>query len=222
MAGLADSSRETYMTGVRSLCVDLGVSTRSFSDTRVARAKRAVKRLRTRARRVRLPIAVCLAARLLSLLDARHADAASSMLAAFLCVGIYGLLRSGEMVSKDESASSPLLHRSVVWDPAAPPQWADLHIPASRTDYLRQGATVRLWANGSFSCPVARLARAWARAPDRSLEAPVFQSTVGKGLSSKGLQESLRSLCKSAGLDPSVYSSHRLRIEGATSLAWQA
>eukprot|EP00808_Paulinella_micropora_P031199 g58411.t1 len=209
-----------YVSAVRSFYIDLGFPIQAFNDPRVARMKRAVKRLRTRATRARLPVTVVLVARLLHTLPSISALGPDSiMIAAVLCVGVYGLLRSGEMVSKSESASAPLLRAHVAWDTAISPPWVDLFIPASKTDYMRTGSYVRLWRNNSATCPFSRLLAAWDAATDKRPTAPLFQDSKGTALSYTWLQKVLRSLVRAVGLDPSLYSSHSLRIGGATSLA---
>eukprot|EP00808_Paulinella_micropora_P003978 g9302.t1 len=99
------------------------------------------------------------------------------------------------------------------------PLWVNLLIPASKTDYMRTGSYVRLWRNNSETCPFSRLLAAWHAATDKRPTAPLFQASKGNALSYKWLQKVLRSLVKAVGLDPSLYSSHSLRIGGATSLA---
>eukprot|EP00808_Paulinella_micropora_P019961 g25966.t1 len=206
-------------TGACASFYNLGFSIQAFNDPRVARMKRAVKHLRTRATRARLPVTVLLVARLLYTLPSISALGPDSiMIAAVLCVGVYGLLRSGEIVSKSESASAPLLRVHVAWDAATSPLWIYLFIPASKTDYMRTGSYVRLWKNNPETCPFSKLLAAWDAATDRFPTTPLFQDTKCKALSYKWLQKVLRSLVKAVGLDPSFYSSHSLRIGSATSL----
>eukprot|EP00808_Paulinella_micropora_P012101 g82827.t1 len=221
------SSRNTYMTGVRSLCVDLGVDVSAFSCPRVARAKRALKMLRARATRSRLPITIPLACRLLDVLASCSvggggpltlSEQGIAMLRAAVCVGIYAL-RSGELVAKSQSASSPLRRRHILWDSLSPPRWVDIFIDASNSDWCRAGCTLRVFRNGSRSCPVVALEAVWALAVDQSPLASLLRDDRGKPLTYSWLQSSLRTLVRGAGLDDSLYASHSLRIDGATSLA---
>eukprot|EP00457_Paulinella_chromatophora_P007126 gb/GEZN01007146.1/.p1 GENE.gb/GEZN01007146.1/~~gb/GEZN01007146.1/.p1 ORF type:complete len:332 (+),score=37.90 gb/GEZN01007146.1/:161-1156(+) len=210
-----------YVSAVRSLCVGLGLPISSFSDARVRRVMRAIKRLRSRARRSRLPIIIPLATRMLQLLPLGPSSSLLVvMLAAVITTGIYGLLRSGEMVAKPHSASAPLRRCHVTWDAASPSMWVDLFIEASKTDICREGATtVRLHRNDTITCPVSNLWRAWVAAPNKLMSASLFQSEDGSPLSYSWLQSSLRDLISALGLDPALYGTHSLRIGGATSLA---
>eukprot|EP00808_Paulinella_micropora_P005494 g9121.t1 len=209
-----------YVAGLRSFCVDMGLSVAPFSDARVRRVRRAIiKRARSRAPRRRLPITVQLAVKMLGvLLTGKHCTE-SVMLAAIITTGIYALLRSGEMVVKADSSSAPLRREHVQWDSEVPPQWVDIFIEASKTDFCREGATLRLHRNESISCPFTRLQVAWNAAPNKLPWAPLFQSASGQPLSYSWLQSSLRRLVCEVGLDPALYGSHSLRIGGTTSLA---
>eukprot|EP00808_Paulinella_micropora_P000448 g49020.t1 len=226
--GAAATSLLSYLSGVRSLCVDLGVDVSAFSCPRVARAKRALKRLRARATRSRLPITIPLACRLLDVLASCSvggggplalSERCIAMLRAAVCVGIYALLRSGELVAKSQSASSPLRRRHILWDSLCPPRWVDIVIDASKSDWCRAGRTLRVFRNGSRSCPVVALEAVWALAVDQSPLASLLQDDRGKPLTYSWLQSSLRALVRGAGLNGSLYASHSLRIGGATSLA---
>eukprot|EP00808_Paulinella_micropora_P000087 g68173.t1 len=176
-------------------------------------------RARSRAPRRRLPITVQLAVKILGmLLTCKHCTE-SVMLAAIMTTGIYALLRSGEMVMKADSSSAPLRREHVQWDSEVPPQWVDIFIEASKTDFCRERATLRLHRNESISCPFTRLQVAWNAAPNKLQWAPLFQSASEQPLSYSWLQSSLRRLVCEVGLDPALYGSHSLRIGGATSLA---
>ena len=48
---------------------------------------------------------------------------------------------------------------------------------------------------------------------------PAFRNATGRQFSTGDITSAVRSLCAAAGLDPLLYSSHSLRIGGATDLA---
>jgi hypothetical protein len=214
--GLTASTIMGYLTAVRSICVDLGFPVTAFYDLRLRRVKRGIKKLRSRKARSRLPITIWLAARLIKSITAQD-GMAGTMLTAAICTGIYGLMRAGEMVEKSESGHQGLRRDHVFWDPDR--KWVDIRLDNSKTDYFREGVVIRLHANGSSTCPVAKLRAAWDAAVDDSPGAPVFQQANGAPCTYKWLQHSLRMVVDRIGLDKSDYGTHSLRIGGATSLA---
>eukprot|EP00808_Paulinella_micropora_P030480 g68745.t1 len=140
--GLKANTIFGYVAGLRSFCVDMGWSVAPFSYARVRRVRRAIKRARSWAPRRRLPITVQLAVKMIGvLLTGKHCTE-SVMLAAIITTCIYALLRSGEMVVKADSSSAPLRREHVQWDSEILPQWVDIFIEASKTDFCREGATL--------------------------------------------------------------------------------
>ena len=216
--GLAASTIIGYLTAVRSFCIDLGVSITAFNDQRLRRIKRGIKRLRSRAPRSRLPITIWLAAKILNIITSADGQT-GIMLAAVICSGIYGLFRSSELVPKMYHGllEGGLRRDHVFWDPQG--EWVDIRLDSSKTDYFREGTMVRLHRNGSSTCPVTHLRRAWQAAPNKSPSAFVFQDSKGRHLSYSWLQQSLRTVITRLGLNASLYGTHSLRIGGATSLA---
>eukprot|EP00808_Paulinella_micropora_P026633 g45998.t1 len=204
--GLAASTRETYLTCMRHywrFCGIFNMWEEAFlpplwllsSSLHICSQPCVVAR---RTSREHPPLAVKM---LGVLLTGKHCTE-SVMLAAIITTGIYALLRSGEMVVKADSSSVPLRREHVQWDSEVPPQWVDIFIEAAKTDFCREGATLRLHRNESISCPFTRL-----------------QSASGQPLSYSWLQSSLRRLVCEVWLEPALYGSHSLRIGGATSLA---
>jgi hypothetical protein len=146
------------------------------------------------------------------LLDLSDHD--SAMLWAAMCVGVYGLLRAGEFCAKAPTFS--FLRRSqVTWFP----DHVVIHLLESKTDVIREGVDVRVFANGSETCPVAALRAAFDSAPDHCPTAPAFQDSCGRPLLYSTLLASLKSLAVRLGYTAEELGCHSLRIGGASTMA---
>ena len=207
------ASIKGYLCAIKSACRSLGVPITGITTTRVQLLMRSVKKHSlSKPRLPRLPVTVWLLAKFRPLLDL--ADHDSAMLWAAMCVGVYGLLRAGEFCAKAPAFS--FLRRSQV-------TWCHdhvcIHLFESKTDVFREGVDVRIFANGSETCPVASLRAAFASAPDKRPAAPAFQDSCGRPLLYTTLLAAMRSLAGSLGYDPRVVGTHSLRIGGASTMA---
>lgn len=205
------------LSAVRSALLLMQRDISAFDDERLAVYIRGCrKKDRSRTRPLRVPITVWCLARFLRV--ANLSTHAGHSLFGALVVGHHGLLRASEFVSKTVTRPS-LLRRHVSFEtPVALPPRALLFIAQSKTDVFHEGATVALSANGGDLCPVRWLREVLANAPRKDPDAAVFQRADGSPASYDDLQAFIKALCASAGLDSARFSTHSLRIGGATTL----
>jgi integrase len=212
---LASSSIRNYLSAVRSFCVDIGASTLSFYDPTLVRLLEGITRLQRAndpaRKRVRLPITVSLLNRMIPKFPTSKAGI---MLRAACTTGVYGLLRAGEMTVKS-SRHNLLTRADITWSPDG----AEIHLKRSKTDYLRAGVTIKLFANGSLHCPIKLLRQAWEAAVDKAPSAALFQDGRGRPLKYVNLLKSIKGAIKALRLPLQHYSCHSLRAGGATTLA---
>lgn len=214
---LTSGSVRNYISAVRSLCVDIGASTAAFYDPTLVRLLEGMRRLERRdapsSRRTRLPITVWLLNRMLPMIPASRAG---TMIRAACAVGVYGLLRAGEMTVKS-SRYRMLTRADVTWTDGG----ADIHLRHSKTDYLRRGVTVKLFANGTQYCPIKLLRAAWDNAKREYPSSALFQDGNGQPLDYATLLKSIKTAI--GKLRPKLslrhYGCHSLRAGGATTLA---
>ena len=210
---LSYNTTKSYLCHAKSVVTMLGHDGKSFACPRLAHALRTIKRERgSKVRAKRIPITVSLLATFLPFLD--PSSTKHSALAAVLCVGVYGLFRSGELVPKDDSGAT-LLRRHILWDVDK----VTIHLDHSKTDPFRVGIDVVIYANSTDTCPFAAFFRHWEAAPKQHPNAPVFQNDDGSAFTYTQLNNSIKNLATVAGLDHTRFSGHSLRIGGATSLA---
>lgn len=211
--GSSYTSIKSYLFAIKHSCNVVGHSVAAFDEPRLQLILRAVKKqTHVKPRASRLPITVWILHRFHQFLDL--AEGSDAMLWAALCVGVYGLLRAGEFTVKGTSTST--LRRGDV-------QWLKthvvIHLRESKSDIFRSGVDIKIFANNLLSCPYQALKTAWTRSPVTSPSAPLFQYPTGRPLDYHFLQRALKVLTKRIGFDDARYSSHSLRIGGATTLA---
>lgn len=215
--GLIYRTIRTYITAVLHFNTTLGYDSRASLTPQVHKLLRGIRRLSDRHRREpRLPVTVWLLPHLLRRLTTSPGDI---HLGAAVVAGVFGLLRAGEFTAKIENpADEPprILTRSHC---ALSPDCVTLTLESSKTDPFRKGAQVKLFRTGGFVCPWRWVQLALQHAPNKTPGGALFQDSAGAPLTYTALQTGLRALVKAAGLDTTRYSTHSLRIGGATSLA---
>jgi len=122
------------------------------------------------------------------------------------------VLRSSEFIKKEEKPG--LLRRNIRWCENG----LNIHLENSKTDPFNQGTDIKIYATNNNLCPIKWIRRIWENAENKKEDAPVFQ-VQGKPLTYSGFQKALKLLIKNIKLDEKKYSSHSLRIGGATTLA---
>jgi site-specific recombinase XerC len=194
---------------------------------RLRRLIRGIKKLKGKPPAKRLALTVDKLRKLLSeILDAcgRSAYDAAALEAA-LTMGVYLLMRVSEFTSPKVKEHDPERHLNAADVQVLPsldnPQWMEVEIKASKTDCFREGITLKVYANGDRTCPVAAMAR-WLRVRASSgHDQPLFVLSDGTFLTRARLQRVLKLGIKAAGYDPKHWSTHSLRIGGASTLAAQ-
>jgi site-specific recombinase XerD len=95
----------------------------------------------------------------------------------------------------------------------------EVFIKESKTDGWRKGIKLRVFANGSPTCPVAAMAR-WLRLRGADEpRSPLFVMADGSYLTRERFQRLLKRCIELAGYSSAHYNTHSCRIGGATSLA---
>ena len=138
-----------------------------------------------------------------------------------LTLGVYGMLRISEF-------SCPGATKSSEWSTRR----GDIHLVSeetgemlvltlrdSKTDYARQGVTLKIFANGSSTCPVAAFKAYAAVSSHRQQGDPLYTLEDGSFLARDRLTVALRRALAHVGYDPLLFASHSLRIGGVVSAA---
>lgn len=213
---LAYKTVKAYLSHVKRLAILLGTDDTVFSASRIQVALRGYRLLHGDApvKRRRIPITIDILNKFISLLDPTIPN--QRVIGAMLCVGVYGLFRSGELACKTSTPTVSVLSRAdVSWKSDC----CTITLRASKTDPFRNGADIILYKNSSPTCPYRWLREHFDNAPRQFTFAPLFQSTTGSPISYDQLNSSIKLLAAKAGLDPTLFAGHSLRIGGATSLA---
>jgi hypothetical protein len=209
--GIAAKSTGQYLSGIKSLCEMAGMDASACESAQVKFMLKGLKKTCPRRFRScpRLPITIWVLAEFMAHLSESHNDV---VLGAALAVGVQGLLRASEFVSKSGYYS---LDRDHV-------QWFEDRVVLnikSKTDYENKGFNVTLWRNNSSCCPWTGLKKVWEMAPHKQGFAPLFQNADGSAFSYSQLHDGIRRLALAAGLDPDWFKTHSCRMGGATTLA---
>jgi hypothetical protein len=213
MGKWAVSTAKRWKTAVRSLCVDLGMDVSPFKSPLLRRVFRGLERGNPAKRRPpKLPITTTILYKFLCIHS--RLGPLECILFAIACIGVYGMFRAADLVYRGRSHTL-LLRRDVSWAHKD----AVINLRSSKHDYFDRGEAVRLHSTKFVTSPVHWLRRAWALAPNKSLDAPMFQNLDGSPISYQQLQTFLERLAAAVGLAPAGVSSRSLRIGGATTLA---
>jgi integrase len=210
-------SIKTYVCHVKSLCNTLGIDRSAFTCARLDMTLRSIRKKRpSKKREERIPVTINLLEDFLTHLDPECPE--HLMLMAALSTGIYGLFRSGEISLKKDVHPDDVLRRGdVLFDRGQ--KRVDITLRMSKTDPLRNGATITLFYNGSKTCPYTLLDKWWNSSPDKSPMAALFQRADGTPLQYSHLHNAIKWLAVQCGFKASSFGGHSLRIGGATTLA---
>jgi hypothetical protein len=217
---LQAKSAKSYLNHVRKLHVLLGVSTEGFKGEQVKTTFDGYKRLRPSKERAskRLPLTISILHDIVSLFE-DSTEWSDHLLMAVLCVGVYGLFRSGELAVKTldgVTLTDNLLRRSNVrWET----DYVAIRLDVSKSDPFREGVEIVLHRNNTPTCPYNRLRYVWDHSPSDGPYDPLFQCSDGSPLEYVQLNDAIKICAVAIGLDPNSFSGHSLRIGGATSLA---
>lgn len=157
----------------------------------------------------RLPITIWMLAKFILSLGQSYQE---KLGAAALSMGVYGLLRAGEFVSKNGKV--PLCRADASWYNDR----VEFNI-LSKTDVFKLGMQVTLWRDNSICCPWTLLKFVFENAPDKHAFAPLLQNTNGSPFSYPQLASTVTTLAVACKLDPSKFKTQSCRFGGASSLA---
>jgi len=221
MTGLAS---ELSAMGKPDCMVDPG----GAPHKKLHRLPRGMKRNYTKKPKTRKPLTIDKVKLINDFCDARRdlSEMDKATLTAAWTGGVRLMLRIGEITTEknhefDASLKPTLLDVDLDHLDYRLATFAELDVKASKTDYYRKGVTLRCAADGSSTCAVRRLGRmkAMRLARGAAQTDALFRMDDGSYLTRKRLQKEMRSCLKAVGLVPGHYSSHSLRIGGATTLA---
>ena len=195
--------------GLKSACVDAGVSMDNFAVPLVNRTLRGIKRIATPpAKRVRKPITLDL---LRSVIPHFHNSNEGKVMRSMAIVSFWGLMRAGEVTARAATATPPLLRKDITWCPTM----VKVTIQHNKTSLSPQ--QVMLFQCGGIACPFSALLYAWNNAAVKIPHAPVFQDSAGKAIKYTAFQTELRFVLSKAGLDPLLFNTHSLRYVARSS-----
>jgi hypothetical protein len=222
--GLRTKNIERYLTGLKSLHIDLGLSTEPFGNHRLQRIIRGINLFHGEpSRKECLPITRGLLICIRSLLDAN--DPRDANLYGDFCIAHAGFLRAGEITwtvndlihGNTEFAQWNLTRRSIQFEEDR----LLLTLPSSETDPFRKGVTITLSALSYAACPVTAVRNLYELCPSWTPLAPLFARPPGDGPGSEAftreyLVQHLRELLGQLGVR-GAYSGHSFRRGSATS-----
>jgi hypothetical protein len=201
------------LTAVRSLVVQCSLDPSPFDSELLAHSMKGIKAQdpKRAPKTKRLPITIWSLERCRSVVCST--DLSETIPFHAMVVGVHGLFRASEIVSKPPYGACLLRkHVTVLLDRVI------IHLIRSKTDSYDQGVDITLYANYGPLCPVRHITAAMSAAPSQDPEDAVFQSPKGTPLTYKSFQASIKCFCIRAGIGSANYSTHSLRIGGATSL----
>ena len=220
--GLKHPTIKVYLSAVRHLQISMGGGDpRVGSMPQLELVVRGSKKEQAKCpQATRLPITPAILLRLRKVWEKHSSKWDGVMLWAACCLGFFGFLRSGELVSPAEGEFDPGQHLSfadVSVDDRSNPSLLSVRIKQSKTDPFRQGTTVYLGKTGTSLCPVAAVLAFMAmRGPG---EGPLFRFQDRRPLTRQRLVLALRQALAEAGLEPKDYAGHSFRIGAATTAA---
>lgn len=233
--GLKAGTIKGTLSGVAAALVNLGFKNpcKDFMGNALPllrRVVRGVSRTHGGPRRVRKALTID---KLEKILPHVHAAVGGSLFDAAcvksaMCQATNQLLRVSEFTCKklDAAQHDPKLQlneEDVSIDECVVKQgrvkFLDTWIKVSKADPFRNGAKLRVAANGSASCPVAAVESYVRIRGGRGAKSPFYLMEDGTALTRQGLQLFLRRAMESAGYAPHEYGTHSFRIGGVTSLA---
>lgn len=141
------------------------------------------------------------------------------MLAAATSLAFHGLLRVSEFTAPSSTTYQP--HRTLRWSDISFPSSHSLKIliRTSKTDQAARGQQVLLGCSKSSTCPVLLLQHYTAQCHHKVKQKALFHFQSGHLLTRQSFSDALRQCLIAANVNPNHYSTHSLRIGGATTAA---
>jgi hypothetical protein len=218
---LTYSSMKGYLTAIRGTYLDNGFADPFMNMSKLERLLLGYKKAKhKRRRKKRQPVTVALLKKM-----ERHFNfnkASDRVLWALLVIGVYGLLRLGEITGQSANGNHgeyavPREHMKKLQV-----EWVDdfhfkIKIPASKTDVFSEGVSVSYHANGSRTCPVKAMKRVLPRDATRD-SSPLFARRGGKAWTRGAVVAALHEKLKLAGVSTEGFTGHSLRRGGCQTL----
>lgn len=220
---LSYASMKSYLAAIRAVYLDNGYEDPFRGMSRLERLLIGYKKSKrsNKKKKKRQPVTVKLLQKMKRSFNFRNRQ--DVVLWAILVVGVYGLLRLGEVTGqslRERNASlavkrEPMKRKHLEWV-------SDSHfrifIPASKTDLFSEGVTVDYYENGSATCPIAAMSAVHPRGTEGD-NSPLFtKDRSSKPWTRTNIVEGLKTKLKSIGEHGKDYSGHSLRRGGAQTL----
>lgn len=216
--GLAPSTIKNYLSAVAYAHLIHGYAHPWRDKPLLQLIRRGHKRKYGAHRKQKRPITISLL-RLFASYRTTHADHLAVW--AIMCLGVYGLLRLGELLPSS-ILSKQLTTSSIRWYSST---HASLHLKSSKTDPFGEGYTIHYFANGDITCPIEALRAIYPKDADLSPEVPLFRHSDGRAWTRSQFITAIRWFVQRTednhklGLKAKAFAGHSLRRGGATSLA---
>ena len=222
--GLAGSSIQTYLSGIRQIQISAG-----FPDPRIdhmPRLRQVLKGIRVQAvkngrtSRPRLPITPSILYKLRKVWLEDNSSFNNIMLWAASTTTFFGFCRSGEITVECESKFDPKIHLSLAdlaVDNSLAPSVISIQLKRSKTDQFMKGVKLVIGKTNNSLCPVTALLSYLTRRGNAP--GPLFQWENHTPLSKSKFVEHVRQALLMANIPAHLYTGHSFRIGAATTAA---
>ncbi|XP_070550754.1 uncharacterized protein [Ptychodera flava] len=201
-------------------------STNNQPHLRLQYTLRGIQRLQGPSSRPRLPITFDILRQLCSLLRSTvYGPYLDLLLESAFVLAFFGFLRCSEFTCSGRSFNPAynlcVRDLNVQTDTQGYPDALSVNIKASKTDQMRRGFKLRLFATKSTICPVTTIHRFLRvrRQMCSSPQEPLFILPERVPLNRETFTALLRSLLSRLGFQPHLYAGHSFRIGAATTAA---
>ena len=226
--GLAGSTIETYLSGVRQMHVARGIEGSYIRSERIKVILRGIKHRdvtekRRDGREGRKPITQ----EVLSVLKKRIADSDflgrdQRMIWSVCSTLFHGAFRVHELLCQKTGSFDPdftLLGRDIELAGEDGGEVLRIRVKAPKEEKVGKSVIVDVYETGTLLCPV-RAFKKWVRYGERDLDMPVFRFAAGTPLTGRRLNEILRA-CLEGHVEghETLFSSHSFRAGAASLMA---
>lgn len=218
-----------YLCGIRFAYMKAGIPcplirTENSTCLRITAILNAVKRTQGQASHPRQPITATILDKMCSILCRGYLTAYMDCLLGTVCVtAFFGFLRCAEFTVNTDTEFDPAFNLCL-GDISFHDTHADLVLKSSKTDPFRQGVTIKLFKNTSYSklCPYSALKRYLTLRNDKFVSLqnsaePLFLTEKGCPLTRAEFLFHVKQIISRMGLDTTRYSGNSFRIGVASS-----
>jgi hypothetical protein len=218
--GLSLATIKSYLSSVRNLLINAGVSSPVIYTPRVELVIRGIKRAKVGLGspvRSRLPITPNLLLKLKGVWSIPPLTTDKLMLWAAVCIAFFGFLRCAEFTVSSLVAYDPNRHLSfndiVLLHPPKVTTVA-VNIKCSKTDQFGKGVQIFLSRTKSSLCPVSALLDYLTVRGSNNV--PLFIRSTGQPLTRAFLVAQVQSALQSLGMQVGQFTGHSFQIGAAT------